>query len=103
MYLKSAIFIALSFIIVITSSKLVHAEPTKWENARTSLTILLDSGWQLIGHSATRVKTSNTPVSQGFEQETFNFILTNRGKYIICITDDPRPPIANFSRCRNLN
>ena len=104
MYLKSAALITLSFIVVMTSSKLVHAEPTKWENARTSLTVLLDSGWQVVDHTFSRVKSNPSVGISGFDEFLFTFMLTNgRNKYILCLTNNPSPPISNNSSCRNLN
>jgi hypothetical protein len=84
MYRKSFSFIAFSIILVMTSPKPAHSEPTKWEDAKTSMSNLLDSGWQIIGHSFNRVAASNTAIGSGFDEKSFTFILTNGRKYILC-------------------
>jgi hypothetical protein len=103
MYLKSFSFIAFSIILVTASLKPVYSEPTKWEDAKTSMSTLLDGGWQIIGHSFNRVAASNTAIGSGFDEKSFTFILTNGRKYILCASENPKPPIANISACRKLN
>jgi hypothetical protein len=103
MYLKSASLIISSFILVMILPQSANSEPTKWEDAKTSMSALLDNGWQIIGHGVTRVAASNTAVSSGFDERLFTSILVNGRKYIICASDNPKPPIANASSCRKLN
>jgi hypothetical protein len=102
-YTKLASCILFSFILVVSSPKTSHSIPTKWEDANVSMSALLDSGWQIISHGFTRVAASNTPVSSGFDEKAFTFLLANGRKYIICFSDNPKPPIANASSCRKLN
>ncbi len=103
MYLKSASLIISSFILVMSLTQSANSEPTKWEDAKTSMSALLNSGWQIIGHGVSRVAANGTPVSSGFDEKIFTFILINGRKYVICVSDNPRPPIANASSCRKLN
>jgi hypothetical protein len=103
MLLRSTLLVTISFIIVISSSKSMQAEPTKWEDARTSMSVLLNSGWQIIGHSLAYAKSPNTPLNSGFDEKLFTFILTKGNQYVLCISDNPRPPVANASSCRKLN
>jgi hypothetical protein len=76
--------------------------PSKWEDARRSLSELLDSGWQITGHGTNRV-AANSNSGNGFDVKTFSFVLSKDSKYIICITENPKPPIANDVSCRKLN
>jgi hypothetical protein len=103
MYLKSVFLIAFPLIVVMNSPKIALSEPTKWEDAKTSMSALLDNGWRIIGHSFNRVAANNTAVSSGFDEKVFTFILNNGSKYVICLSDNPKPPIANASSCRKLN
>jgi hypothetical protein len=77
--------------------------PTKWENVSTSMDELLNSGWQISGHGTSRAATAPGPGVAAMDVETFTFILTKNGKYIICRTINPNPPVANDARCRRLN
>jgi hypothetical protein len=102
-YTRMVYYILFVFVLVMTSPKSSHSEPTKWEDAKTGMSTLLDNGWQIIGHGVSRVAANGTPVSSGFDEKVFTFILTNSRKYIICFSDNPKPPIANASSCRKLN
>jgi hypothetical protein len=103
MCLKSAFFIASSFILCMSLSQPANSEPTKWEDAKTSMSALLDNGWQIVGHGATRVAANGIGGTSAFDQNFFTFILTNGRKYMFCISENPRPPIANASSCRKLH
>ena len=103
MSLKSTFSIVFSFIVVMTSPKSVHSLPTKWEDANISMTDLLNSGWQVTGHGISRVAASQSAISSGFDERLFTFMLTNGRKHVICISANPKPPIASASDCRKLN
>jgi hypothetical protein len=81
-----------------------HSLPTKWEDARTTFSSLLDAGWQVSAHGTNRAATS--PGASGYtpyDEETFSFLLTKNGKYIMCFIVNPRPPVAKSASCRILN
>jgi hypothetical protein len=76
---------------------------TTWEPVGMTLNQLLNSGWQISGHSVYRVATS--PGASGYrpyDETQYSFILTKNGKYVICLVLDPRPSMAT-SACRKLN
>jgi hypothetical protein len=98
------LFYVLSLFILVTAlPKASHSIPTKWEDANISMSDLLDSGWQITSHGFNRVASNGTPVSSGFDEKVFTFLLTNGRKHVICLSDNPKPPIANASSCRKLN
>jgi hypothetical protein len=82
---------------------LANSLPTKWEVVDSSLSQLLDSGWQLFSHGSNRAAFRNAISPGGFDEETFTFILTKNGKYIMCRVTNPQAPVANLSGCRKLN
>jgi hypothetical protein len=97
----------ISFVISLIISLLAfqssaYSIPTKWEDAKFSMTDLLNSGWQLTAHGTNRV-AANSNAGNGFDQETFTFILSKSNKYVLCLLQDPKPPVANFAGCRKLN
>jgi hypothetical protein len=98
--LTSYVFSLLASILIVQDS--AYSIPTKWEDARTSMSELLKSGWQLTGHGATRVAANTSAISSGFNETTYTFILTKNNNYIICLVENPRPPIANAASCRRL-
>jgi hypothetical protein len=79
-----------------------YSVPTKWENVNVSMSDLLNSGWQITAHGVTRVAASSS-AGAGFDEFITTFILAKGGKYIFCISENPRPPVANQSSCRRLN
>jgi hypothetical protein len=83
------------------SPNLANSLPTKWEVVDSSLSQLLDSGWQLFSHGSNRAAFRISP--GGLDEETFTFILTKNSKYIMCRVTNPQAPIANLSGCRKLN
>jgi hypothetical protein len=99
----SRIIIILSFSITLflTVQNSAHSKLTRWEDAKLSLSELLDSGWQLTGHGTNRV-AANSNSGNGFDVQTFSFLLTKSGKHIICILTDPGQP-ATDAKCRRLN
>ncbi len=84
------------------SQSAVYSVPSKWEKVETSLSDLLNSGWQLIGIASNRAAYRNSVSPGGFDEETHSFSLTKNGKYIICLTANPSHPIANIG-CRRIN
>jgi hypothetical protein len=65
---------------------------------------LLNSGWQITGHGVGRVASNgNATGASGFDTSALTFILNKGGKYILCVVEDPRPPVANSASCRKLN
>jgi hypothetical protein len=75
--------------------------PTRWEKVTVTLEQLLNSGWQISGHSSNRV-AANSNAGAGFDRETYTFILTKGGKYIICATENPTLGTTEMG-CRRLN
>ncbi len=74
---------------------------TPWKVVDKSLGELLDSGWQIIGHSGHRVVIA--PYTNGAsDEETYSYILHKNGKYINCLIYSPRPD-NSYSACRQLN
>jgi hypothetical protein len=81
---------------------IAYSVPSKWEKVETSLSDLLNSGWQLIGIASNRAAYQNSFSPGGFDEETYSFSLTKNGKYIICLTANPSYPVANIG-CRKIN
>jgi hypothetical protein len=79
-----------------------HSVPSKWEKVETSLSDLLNSGWQLMGIASNRAAYQSTFSPGGIDEETYSFSLTKNGKYIICLAPDPKPPMTNIG-CRRIN
>jgi hypothetical protein len=82
--------------------KPAYSIPTKWGEAGMSMSDLIDSGWQVIGHGTNRV-AANSNAGNGFDLRTFSFLLVKGNKYIMCAVENPLPPIANAASCRKLN
>ena len=79
-----------------------YAVPTKWEAIQLSMSELINNGWQITAHGTNRV-AANSSTTNSFDERQFSFILTKNGNYIICIADNPKPPVANNAGCRKLN
>jgi hypothetical protein len=95
----SVLFAALLLLLVQSKA---YSIPTKWEDARMSLSELLDNDWQIAAHGATRV-AANSNSGNGFDIVTNSFLLMKGKKHIICFVQNPSPPIANVASCRRLN
>ncbi len=102
MTIKIISLVSILTLSLLTSQKYAHSVPTKWERIESSMSELLDNGWQMTAHGTNRV-AANSTAGAGFDIETFTFTLTKNGKHIICLIQDPRPPIANGAACRKLN
>jgi hypothetical protein len=76
--------------------------PTKWELTGMSLSELLNSGWQISGHSSSHA-AFHVVNDDLFDKESYTFLLSKNGKHTMCFVENPRPPIANNSGCRRIN
>jgi hypothetical protein len=101
---KITLLFLFPLLLTVISQSAVHSSPTtKWEDTQLNLDELLNKGWQIAGHGTNRV-AANSSSGNGFDVKTFTFLLTNKsGKYIICIIENPLPPVANNAGCRKLN
>jgi hypothetical protein len=54
-----------------------YSIPTQWDDARMSMRDLLNIGWQLTSHGTNRI-AANSNSGNGFDVETFSFILTGQ-------------------------
>ncbi len=81
--------------------KPAYSNTTKWEDARASLSQLLDSGWQVTAFGTNRV-AANSNAGVGFDVKNYSFLLVKSGKYIICILENPGQPVTD-DKCRKLN
>jgi hypothetical protein len=93
----------LTVLLILTIQNITCAIPTKWEKVDMGLTQLLDSGWQISGHSSNRVAVGNTGAANNYDKETFTCLLTKNGKYITCLIVNPTPPTAEIASCRRLD
>ncbi len=98
--------IAFATISLVLMSFLFHSPAysisTKWEDAGVSLSSLLNSNWQVIAHSTSRV-AANSNAGNSFDVKSFTFLLTKSGKFILCNVEGPTPPVATDTGCRKLN
>jgi hypothetical protein len=99
------IVLVLFFIIIsiLTFQGVAYSEPTKWEDAETSLSQLLNSGWKVSAHSSSHAVTASAPGVTSFDAITFTYLLVKNDKYITCLIVNPRPPVARSASCRRLN
>jgi hypothetical protein len=97
--ISSFIFSLLS---VLSFHSSAYSIPTKWGEAGVSMSELIDSGWQITAHGTNRI-AANSNSGNGFDVRTYSFLLTKSGKYIICLVENPSPPVANAVSCRKLN
>jgi hypothetical protein len=93
-----SIFIALSM----SFHGKAHSVPTKWERVETSLSELLNSGWQLAGVASNRAAYKNSISPGGLDETEYIFSITKNGKYMICVMSNPTPPVAPAG-CRRIN
>ena len=97
---RTALILMIMMLTVLQDAAL--AVPTKWESIQLSMSDLINSGWQISAHGTNRV-AANSSTSNSFDESQFSFLLTKNGNYIICIADNPKPPIAKNAGCRKLN
>jgi hypothetical protein len=100
--MRNTIILTCMTVVLAISQGAARAVPTKWEEVQPSMSELINSGWQISAHGTNRV-AANSNAGNGFDQSQFSFLLTKNGNYIICIADNPRPPIAYSAGCRRLN
>jgi hypothetical protein len=100
MQYKSTLIIVITALLIFQGN--AHAVPTKWEAVKLSMSELINSGWQISAHGTNRI-AANSSTANSFDVSTFSFLLTKNGDYIICIAQDPKPPVANSVSCRKLN
>jgi hypothetical protein len=99
---KNRTALILTIMMLITFQDTAYAIPTKWEAVQLSMSELINSGWRISAHGTNRV-AANSNAGNGFDESQFSFLLTKNGDYIICIADNPKPPVANNAGCRKLN
>jgi hypothetical protein len=76
--------------------------PTDWGGVNSSMTDLLNSGWQIITQSSYRSILINPNSSIRMDEAKYVYTLHKNGKYITCIIQNPK--INNsLSGCRSLN
>jgi hypothetical protein len=102
MNIKFVPHVAFFVLSILSFQSSAYSIPTQWDDARMSMRDLLNVGWKLTSHGTNRV-AANSNSGNGFDVETFSFILAKGDKYIICFVENPRPPIANAASCRKLN
>lgn len=73
-----------------------NSRATEWAPVDKSLTTLLDEGWKIISFNNYQTEMFNDNVN------SYTFILSNGGKYILCFIDNPEINNSN-SKCRALN
>jgi hypothetical protein len=102
MKFQTALFIFCFLLSTLFIQPFAYSFPTKWEEIEVSMSSLLNSGWQLTAHGTNRV-AANSNSGNSFDVASFTFILSKDKKYILCIVESPRPPVANVVGCRKLN
>lgn len=93
--------IVLFLLLLLSFQKPVYSNITKWEDAKVSLSQLLDGGWQVTAFGTNRV-AANSNSGVGFDVKNYSFLLVKSGKYIICILENPGQPVTE-DKCRRLN
>jgi hypothetical protein len=91
-----------SMLLLTVLQKSATSIPSKWEMVDVSMSQLLNSGWQISGHSATRTASPGGPGITSFDNIIYTFVLSKGGKYIVCSTENPSAPTSQIG-CRKLN
>jgi hypothetical protein len=94
-----SVFMVLSVLLFQNSA---YAIQTKWTKVESSMEQLLNSGWQIVGHSSNRVAVGNAGAANNYDEIIYTYLLTKNGSYISCGLLGPRPPSADAG-CRSLN
>jgi hypothetical protein len=102
MIIRTALFLVFPLVSLLAFKLPAYSIPTKWEDAKISMTDLLNSGWRLTAHGTNRV-AANSSAGNSFDQESLTFVLSKNEKYIVCFLENPKPPVANIAGCRKLN
>jgi hypothetical protein len=101
-------------LIALSQPSAASNERTVWEDAKRSLTQLLNDGWVIQSMSSFNTDWKIKEIhdyANGARPEKFvyphsyevNFLLARGGKYAWCAVTDPGPDVQSFSRCRYLN
>jgi hypothetical protein len=101
MHIKLVSLISIGFALTVGLCKPAYSVPTTWANVDSSMAQLLNSGWKIVSQAVYRVVV--IAPNNNADDTTFTYTLYKDGKYITCLLDDPKPPIANKSGCRRLN
>jgi hypothetical protein len=80
-----------------------QAVPTDWGIVNMSMTQLLNSGWQITAISSNRAAVGNAGSANNYDDSNLIYLLTKNGRYITCILENPRSPVAKVAACRSLN
>lgn len=91
------------FSLIFALQNITYAAPTEWGKVDVSLSQLLNSGWQIIGHSSNRAAVGNAGAANNYDNSNYTYVLTKNGRYVTCIIVNPSPPIAQVNACRSLN
>jgi hypothetical protein len=79
------------------------ALPTDWGKVEISMTQLLNSGWQITALASNRAAVGNAGSANNYDDSNIMYLLTKNGRYITCILENPRSPVAKVAACRSLN
>jgi hypothetical protein len=90
-------------LLVTVFQETTKALPTDWGKVEMSMTQLLNSGWQIVGHSSNRAAVGNAGSANNYDNTDFTYLLIKNGRYITCILENPRSPTAKVAACRSLN
>jgi hypothetical protein len=93
----------LMFLLTLIFQQTAYAVPSEWGRVNMSMTQLLNSGWQISAHSSNRAAVGNAGSANNYDNSEYTYLLTKSGRYITCIVENPRQPIANDVACRSLN
>jgi hypothetical protein len=88
-------------VMIESSTAQVIQNKTTWRAINKGMDELLNSGWQMVGHSTSRVIIFPGSVNAK-DEDTFTYILSKDKKIIQCTIYNPL--LENtYSRCRQLN
>jgi hypothetical protein len=92
-----------TFLLPLVSKEIAHAVPTEWGKVEMSMTQLLNSGWQITALASNRAAVGNAGSANNYDDSNIMYLLTKNGRYITCILENPRSPVAKVAACRSLN
>jgi hypothetical protein len=106
--IKHGFIVTLTIIIFLTISKYTTAQDsgsvrTVWKIIDSSLADLLNDGWKLVNQSSDRAAIATGGGIGAFDEQTFTFVLSKNGKYVMCAITNPSVRDGVYSRCRSLN
>jgi hypothetical protein len=90
----------LMFLLTLIIQQTAYALPTEWGKVDKTMTQLLNSGWQISDHSSNHVAVG---LPNNYDRVEYTYLLVKSGRYVTCIIENPRPPIAEIVSCRSLN